>query len=383
MSLDFSKLNFSISFNPTSAFPIDARSYFESYDEALRAAKTAKPVGSTESNYYFGQTIIVVENEQAQFYIIQPNNTLSSISNANTIPVNPELFETDQDGNLSLKGFDEAALGSVLSVGENGTLQWLSIYTKKEIDEAIKTAVAASAHLQRKIVNSIDDIQNFINQNDNVEQYIFMIASDDSNSINKYEEYIIISSKDENGIETKSIEKVGSWEVNLTDYPTKSEVNTLLAEKVDKIDSARLITNAEANKLNSLLSIQSVDGTLNFNVSSGQIGVKEIAANQVKDLGAWITSHVNVVKGLSEENFTTQQAEKLAKIQPEAEKNYVRSVSDEFEVTEEGQLNIKTITSTKISDLSTLLRKKADAEQVENLASTVNSLQARLTWTKI
>jgi hypothetical protein len=70
MSLDFGKLNFSISFNPTSAFPIDARSYFESYAEAVRAAAGAKPVGSTDSIYYFGQTIVVVENEKANFYII-------------------------------------------------------------------------------------------------------------------------------------------------------------------------------------------------------------------------------------------------------------------------------------------------------------------------
>ena len=34
MALDFGKLNFSVSFNPTSAFPLDARSYFESYESA-------------------------------------------------------------------------------------------------------------------------------------------------------------------------------------------------------------------------------------------------------------------------------------------------------------------------------------------------------------
>jgi hypothetical protein len=54
MSLDFGKLNFSISFNPTSAFPIDARSYFESYADAVKAATGAKPAGSAESVYYYG-----------------------------------------------------------------------------------------------------------------------------------------------------------------------------------------------------------------------------------------------------------------------------------------------------------------------------------------
>lgn len=46
MALDFGKLNFSVSFNPTSAFPLDARSYFESYESAVSAAATAMPAGA-------------------------------------------------------------------------------------------------------------------------------------------------------------------------------------------------------------------------------------------------------------------------------------------------------------------------------------------------
>jgi hypothetical protein len=38
---DFGKLDFSVSFRPQSAFPLDARSYFESYDSALEKAATA------------------------------------------------------------------------------------------------------------------------------------------------------------------------------------------------------------------------------------------------------------------------------------------------------------------------------------------------------
>ena len=390
MSLDFGKLNFSISFNPTSAFPIDARSYFESYADALRAAAGAKPVGSNDSNYYFGQTVVVVENEKAKFYIIQPNHTLSPISGIESIPVNPALFETDANGNLSLKGFDAAALGSVLSVGSDGTLKWLSIYTKEEIDQAIKTAVAASAHLKRKIVDSVDDIYDFMEKHEDADQYIFMAPSGSGEASDKYEEYIVVLYTDDEGIETKYVEKVGSWNVDLDDYSTTKEVKELLEGKVDKVDGSRLITNVEAEKLQSTLHIKSVNGTLNFNSATGELGIKEVSAEQVKDLGAWITSHVNVVKGLSEENFTTAHVQKLTGIQAGAEKNYIRSTSNEFEVTEEGQLNIKAITSAKISDLSALLREKADADQVASLmmsvnglSSDVNDLKSRMTWTKI
>lgn len=68
---DFGKLNFSTAFNPTSAFPLDARSYFTSLEAAEAAAATAKEVGSTESVYYFGQKILVSENETETWYTIQ------------------------------------------------------------------------------------------------------------------------------------------------------------------------------------------------------------------------------------------------------------------------------------------------------------------------
>jgi hypothetical protein len=80
MALDFGKLNFSVSFNPTSAFPLDARSYFESYAEAEAAARIAEAAGSTNSIYYYGQTVVVVENGMANFYIIQPDKTLKPLT---------------------------------------------------------------------------------------------------------------------------------------------------------------------------------------------------------------------------------------------------------------------------------------------------------------
>jgi len=54
MALDFGKLEFSVSFNPTSAFPLDARSYFESLESAQNAAASATTVGGADSAYYVG-----------------------------------------------------------------------------------------------------------------------------------------------------------------------------------------------------------------------------------------------------------------------------------------------------------------------------------------
>ena len=56
MSMDFGKLNFAVGFNRTSAFPLDANSYFESYTDAVEQAATAKAAGSTDSASIAGST---------------------------------------------------------------------------------------------------------------------------------------------------------------------------------------------------------------------------------------------------------------------------------------------------------------------------------------
>lgn len=77
MALTFGKGNRSIAFAPTAAFPLNANSYFESYELALAAALTAKPAGDTSTKYYFGQEIAVAEMidnvpQSAKLYIIAP-----------------------------------------------------------------------------------------------------------------------------------------------------------------------------------------------------------------------------------------------------------------------------------------------------------------------
>lgn len=65
MAMEFGKLNFAVGFNRTSAFPLDANSYFESYAAALAAVKGAAEVGSSDSAYYLGQLIIVNDKTDA------------------------------------------------------------------------------------------------------------------------------------------------------------------------------------------------------------------------------------------------------------------------------------------------------------------------------
>jgi hypothetical protein len=79
MATDFGKLEFSTAFKPLNAFPLDARTYFESYDAALAAARTAVLVNTPNASsiYYVGQILTVVDpnTKQSQAYIITKDNS--------------------------------------------------------------------------------------------------------------------------------------------------------------------------------------------------------------------------------------------------------------------------------------------------------------------
>ena len=102
MALNFGKLNFSTSFNPTSAFPLDARSYFESYELAAAAAATAEEAGSSNTVYYYGETIAVNESGAVTLYIIQPDKTLKEVG---SVPLGDGDSIEVVDGEIKIKGF--------------------------------------------------------------------------------------------------------------------------------------------------------------------------------------------------------------------------------------------------------------------------------------
>ena len=95
-------LDFAVAFSPKTAFPLDARSMFGSYDAAVAAAQTAENAGSSDTVYYFGQILTVFENDVARHYSIQGDKSLkevgsSTVGDNKTIVLNNEV--------LSLKNF--------------------------------------------------------------------------------------------------------------------------------------------------------------------------------------------------------------------------------------------------------------------------------------
>lgn len=96
-------LNYSVSLNPTAAFPIDARSMFGSYAAAYAAAQSAENAGSTNTVYYIGQMLTVYENGIVSHYSIQSDKSLKAVGAQ--VLGDDKTIVIDENGNVTLKGF--------------------------------------------------------------------------------------------------------------------------------------------------------------------------------------------------------------------------------------------------------------------------------------
>lgn len=92
-----------------------------------------------------------------------------------------------------------------------------------------------------------------------------------------------------------------------------------LENKVSKVDGSRLLTEAEAEKLEKL--VIGENGSVEI---SGTI-----AAGNVEGLGDWITVRAGILKGLSENNLTDALIEKLNGIESNAQANSIEEITIE------------------------------------------------------
>lgn len=244
---------------------------------------------------------------------LRSDGTWAVIEVGDKLVINEKVFVQGEDGTLDLLGFSDAEPGAQLQKGADGKLSWVvpdtetvaglssavaglredvtdlvtdlntlsgNVYTK---DETL-AEIAKAEHLKRKIVSSLTEAQEYMSSHDDAEQYIFMVPSENTLNGDKYDEYLVITVGDN----LRSLEKVGSWEVDLSGYATTAQ----LENKVDKDENARLITNDEAAKLEALLAIKSINDTLELN-ADGQLGVKSIAISQVTDLSRQLQAKAN------------------------------------------------------------------------------------------
>lgn len=157
MAMTFGTLDFAVAFNRQTAFPLDAKSYFESLELATAAATSAKEAGSSETTYYYGQTIAVVENGKATLYVIQPDNTLKEVGG--NIVINENVFAKDEDGALNLLGFADAVGGAQLVKTEDGKISWVKpdTTTVEGLSTAIKSLQTVVGDDKSGLVKQVAD----------------------------------------------------------------------------------------------------------------------------------------------------------------------------------------------------------------------------------
>lgn len=278
------------------------------------------------------------------------------INGENGLSKQVETLQTDLESTnetvseLSDKVDTKADAESVYTKAEIDTTL-ANIYTKTETNTAIGEAIAAAGHLKRKKVDSPEDINESA---EDADQYIYMVPTGFQEEDDKYDEYMVID-----GI----VEKVGSWEVNLSNYATTEYVDDELAKKVDVKTGERLITDAEATKLTSIEEgaqknyITSVNKN-NFSVVDGKLSLSNINSSQVegfdnlsktvKDLQTIINGNDTVIGLSTQVNQLNTKVENL----------------DNIYVT-------KTLFNSTVGDLNT---------SIETLSKDISVLDKRLTW---
>lgn len=359
---DFGKLNFAVAFNPQTAFPLDARYYFASLSEAQAAAAAAVEVGSSSGTYFFGENVCVVTESSADLYIIQPDKTLKAVG---TVVLGDGKSIEIVDGKVALMGFGAATAGQQPRVNAAGTaLEWYTpdtstvsgladtvaghtqdiqnlqtgkadkattlegygitdAMTAAAIAEAIQTAIAATGHASFKKVDAVptaDEAQ------DNV---LYLVMNADTGFLDIYAKI------------DSEVVRLDDVSVDLDNYSTTEQMNeaiaAAIANKVDKVDGKGLstedFTTALKEKLVALPEgaeanyVKSVSDE--FSVSAeGKLEVKEIVPAKITGLPDALAGKVDKVdgKGLSANDYTDAEKEKLGGIEAGANKNLIEVI---------------------------------------------------------
>ena len=376
-----SKLDWAFPFQRTGAFPLDRSSLFSSYEDAMLYASGGKDSRGLSGAAYVGQPISVYDKEtgSVSLYVINKDRSLKSAGSAalgdsSSIEiVNDKIqlksfnkgyyayvpAEKNEAGEIVVEasykyteGFKEGLEARVIAVpqGEevvyeiawyepssetiDGVSSQLTSLTedveklssdlaeKVNKDEVYTKAqtealVAEAAHLKRKIVNNISEID--VSAKD-AEQYIYMVLVIDEQLNDNYDEYMVI-----NG----ALEKVGSWEVDLSDYITQTKLTEALA---DYVSNDALETALE------------------------DYHTKDEIAEE-------LDKKVDAKEGFS--LAATADLEKLATVKAGAEKNYISSVTSDFTVSEAGQLSINSISVGQVNNLQNLLDNKVNKQTTD------------------
>lgn len=411
---EFGKLNFAVSFNPQTAFPLDARYYFDSLEAAQTAASGAVEVGSSSGTYFYGETVCVVASGAADLYIIQPDKTLKAVGSA--VLGDDKSIEI-VDGKVALKGFGTATAGQQPRISTDGTtIEWYTpdtstvsgladtvaghttdianlqsgkadkattlegygitdAMTAAAIAEAIKTAIAATGHASFKKVDVVPSAET---AEANV---LYLVMNAETGFFDIYAK-----------VDTEVV-RLDDVSVNLDDYSTTEEMNAAIsaavADKVDKVEGKGLstedYTTDEKEKLAGIAdgaNVNIIDGVSEeFSVSSdGKVlSILAVSSDKVTGLSEALDGKVDKIdgKGLSTNDFTNEAKEKLDGIEAGANRNLIeviRLAGADLNITE-GAVNIPIAGETAGAVISSAAENKVSVSDDGSME--INSVNTR------
>lgn len=297
---------------------------------------------------------------------LKGDGTWADVPKDETLTQRVETIETQVSGDSGLNK-QVADISETLNKKANSA----DVYTKGEVDTNIANAIAAIDHLQRKIVDSYEDIEEYLNTHDDATHYIFMVPTvyNYTSESNKYDEYIIL---EHNGKLT--IEPVGSWSVDLVDYYTKEEIDKQLESKVDVEYFTVETVDDEGNVIQ-----EQVPGTLLAPadkdkldvITIGENGETTVKADNVEGLETWIAENKDNIDGL----YST------------AEKQKVNDALSSLDSLIKKVDNNKTETNAKIDDIALQLTSFVKAEQyqkeMDEVIVDIETLKKAMTWEAI
>lgn len=335
MAMTFGTLDFAVAFNRQTAFPLDAKSYFESLELATAAAASAQEAGSSETTYYFGQTIAVVENGKATLYVIQPDKTLKEVGG--NILIDENAFVKGEDGKLSLLGFADAVGGAQLVKTEDGKISWVKPDTTTV--EGLSTAIESL----KTVVG--DDTKGLVKQVAENKAAIDTLNGDKnvSGSV-AYQIAQIVAGADES---FDTLKEIAEWiTTHKTDAATmNAQINT------NKDDIASLKTLVGSTAVATQIA-NAIDAAL----KNGETDKYALAAD--------LTSLSNEVDGIKSKLGNTSVAEQIeAALKVDGAEKYALA-SHTHEIA-------------NVTGLQAILDGKATASDVEALESTVSGLSAK------
>lgn len=370
-----SKLNFSIPFAPTSAFPLNYNQVFDSLEKAQQAAQTAEEIGSTNTIYYYGMEIIVITPDDATMYVIQPDKSLKPVG---TVPVGDgKSIEINQDHQITIKGFADATTNMQPRKNASGEIEWFApdtstveglaatvgqhtqqitqletdvtglkndkadktaVYTKEETDDKISTAISATYKPAGSIAfdalpapakTELGKVYNITNEFTASDKFVAgevgkkypagtnVVCIEETTDTYKWD--VLSGFVDFSAYSTT--EQIAA------EYATKNELTTGLGGKVDKVDGSSLVKDELILKLQGMKEIKDVSSEFAVD-PQGILNLVAINQGQVTGLAEALKGKVDVEvgKGLSTNDFTDALKTKLDGIQEGAQVNTLESV---------------------------------------------------------